>query len=232
MRAFLNLVHFLYLEMAVTKRKNNGTKSNGPKRFKQPTLKFPRQELKFQDTPVANNVVAATGEIFDDSIVEIDQGTGESNRVGRKVIVRKISLRYNITLPTTTTAGSMADSVRFMVIIDKQCNGATATVAGVLEDSTIFGFNNLSNKGRFRVLMDDVVNVAATAAFGNGTTNASGQVRIHKSWHSKNLNIPIEYSDTGNAIADITSNNIFLLAVSEQGVAQLETNARVRYTDS
>ncbi len=222
----------IYLEMPGTKRQGNGKANFSKKRFVKKKQTFPRQELKFVDTAEADSAIGAAGEIYEDSVVEIDQGTGDSNRVGRKVIVRSMHMRYSVSLPNTSAGGSTSDILRIIVYQDKQANGATAAVTDILEAANIFSFNNLSNKGRFRSLMDKTHNIGSTTGAGNGTTNVFGKKEEHYDWHSKDLSIPLEYKGTGNAIADLTSNNIGILAVSEGGLATLETNVRVRFTDS
>ncbi len=211
-------------------------KTSAPKRVKTPYKRkndYTGKELKFMDVATAANVIAGGGEIHLDSMCEVDQGTGEEQRIGRKIIIRSIGIHLNVQLPATTSSAASTDSLRFIVYQDKQANGAIATVAGILEDSNIFAFNNLSNKNRFRILCDKIWNVNAAAAGGNATNNLqTGEFVLHKTWFKSALNIPVEYSGTGNAIADITSNNIGILALSENSAVTLETNTRIRFTDS
>ena len=44
-------------------------------------------------------------------------------------------------------------------------------------------------------------------------------------------NIPIQYNSTAGAIAEVRSNNIFMLYGSIAGISTIAGNARIRYTD-
>lgn len=188
-------------------------------------------EYKFIDTPTADNIIIDTGEVLQDSVVEVDQGTGEEQRIGRKITVKKISMRLKIELPTTSNPNSSSDITRIVIVQDRQCNGTALTWTDVFEDANVFSFMNLSNKNRFRILFDKAYATNSSAGSFDGTNDQFGSFYISDQWHKK-LNIPIEYSGTGSAIADITSNNIALIACSENAVARFEGNIRVRYTDS
>ncbi|AXH73549.1 MAG: coat protein [Doliovirus lythtis] len=184
-------------------------------------------ELKFLDTTATTNNVATTGVIHNASLNLIPQGVTESQRVGRKCTIKSLHLRWTAQLNDTGTATSTDDGVRILVYLDKQCNGATATVTDILESASYLSFNNLSNKNRFRVLMDKTCDISATAAI----SATFGQKGMTYQWHWRG-NMPIEFSSTTGAITEIRSNNIGVLLVSDNARINVVSNCRVRFADN
>lgn len=192
--------------------------------------KGPRIEQKFHDLDIDDATVAVNGTIAEDTILEIGQGTTEKLRIGRKVTVRRIAWRWRITLPTTTTPADTADVVRVMLILDKQCNGAAATAALVLEFDDYQSFNNLANSRRFTTLMDRTYKLKSPSGSYDGTNDQFGVDHICDSYYGK-FNLPIEYNSTAGAITEIRSNNIFVLLLGLNGKASFQSKMRVRFTD-
>ncbi len=192
-------------------------------------------EMKFHDLDIDDAVVAANGNIAEDSCLTIAEGNGESNRIGRKITVKKINWRYDVRLSSTTTATSTSDTVRVVLYLDKQCNGATAVVAtdaGIFANDNYQSFKNLANSGRFKILMDRTHAIQCQSAGGNTATNTWGEAVISQQFY-KTCNIPIEYdnSATDGTISTMRSNNIGVLLFSETGVAKFASSMRIRYSD-
>lgn len=192
-------------------------------------------ELKFFDTAF-DDAVVATGGTVGTSLNLIPQGTEENRRIGRVAFIKKIALRYSVTLPTSTVATATSDTLRFLVVLDRQANGAAATWGDIIKVSggaaNVIGYNNLANKMRFKILMDKVINIRASGFAGNGTANDSGQTMITKSWYKRfKKPMRIEFSLTTGAITEVRSNNIFLAQVAKEGLIFLETFTRIRFTD-
>lgn len=188
-------------------------------------------EMKFHDVSVDDAVIAATMTI--NNLTIIAQGNNESQRIGRKITIKKISWKYRIALNSKTDADQTADNVRFMLVQDIQTNGAQFTALNLLETDTWQSFRNLANSSRFRVLMTKDVSVNVTgaapsgAAFAFGTANA---ITIG----NKACSIPIEYdnSATTGAIATVRSNNLYWVTQSSNGVTVGVGNVRLRYNDA
>ncbi len=187
-------------------------------------------EKKFLDLDV-NDAVVATGGLVFNSINLIPQGTTESTRIGRKCTLTKVGWKMDIKLPGTTLNANTTDVVRVMMFLDKQCNGATATVTGVLESADYQSFNNLSNSSRFRTLMDRTYTVTANSGGGDGTSNDFGEGLVTDTFYM-NLNVPIEFDSTAGAITEIRSNNIGILVISKFGLAAFSSKVRVRFSDA
>ncbi len=185
-------------------------------------------ELKFHDVDLNDTVVAATGTITP-TINIIAQGVTESQRVGRKCTIKSINWRFQLKLPDATNPGSSADTVRLLMYLDKQANLATAAVTDIWEADDFQSFNNLSNKSRFRTLMDRTYDLNADIS-GDGTTIDTSVVIINDTFFKK-VNIPIEFNSTAGAITEITSNNLGVLIISSQGLASFNSKIRLRFTD-
>lgn len=183
-------------------------------------------ELKFHDTTPAITV-PNTGSIVSNSLIAIAAGTGESQRIGRKITVRSINLRFTGVLTSSAVPAQTDDGLRVVLYHDKQANGAAATVTDILETAAYLSFNNLSNKNRFRILMDKTVDISATAAF----SAASLQHGKTKSWYMK-CNIPVEYSSVTGALSEIRSNNLGILVISDNGQVDFNSQVRIRYSDN
>ncbi len=188
-------------------------------------------ELKFHDLDIDDANVAANGNIAEDSVLTVVQGDGESERIGRKLCVKKIGWRFTCELLTTATVG-VSESLRVILYLDTQTNGATATVTDILETDDYQSFNNLANKGRFKIYMDRVYDLNVQAAAGDGTTNDQPNFVINDSFY-KTCSIPIEYDNSAGtgAIATMRSNNIGVLLVSSVGGrARFLSKMRIRFT--
>ncbi len=193
----------------------------------------PPPELKFFDTSDSDTTVAAGG-TFLSSVCLIPQGVTEATRIGRKCTIKHIEWRYEYSLPELDagTTPNRGDTVRVIMYIDHQCNGAIATVLGILETDAKLSFYNLSERGRFTILYDvlETLNYTGQSSDGAGLTSQSFVMRdtvwLHK------CNIPIEYNSTAGALTEITTNNIGILLVGSNGVGGLFSNVRVRFTDN
>lgn len=193
----------------------------------------PSGELKFHDLDIDDATVAANGTIAEDSCVGIAQGTGESQRIGRKVTIRSLFWRYHLQLPTINagTSTAVSDVVRVVVYQDSQTNGAAAAVTDILETDNYQSFNNLANSGRFKILYDKQHVLNYTALGSDGTTmDAASNMRTGSFY--KKCNIPIEYSSTTGAITELRTNNIGVLLLSRNGVCEFESKMRLRYSDN
>ena len=185
-----------------------------------------RPELKFHDRDTDDALVSPTGDVL--LLNLIAQGTGESQRIGRKITIRKIDWRYTIAVLAQTDAALTAESCRVMLIHDHQCNGVTPTVGDVLKTADYQSFNDLANTGRFNTLFDRTYTIRAPLS-GNGTSDQTGTYYINGYVH-KDVNINIEFDNTTGAIGEIRSNNIFLLFIAENGICRVNGKARLRFT--
>jgi len=192
--------------------------------------------MKFLDTTLGSTAIADTGIVLNNCLNIIPQGDTESQRNGRKVVVRSINIRGMVRNDPATNEGSTADRVRFLLYLDKQANGGAAAVTDLLETATINSFNNLANKSRFTVLMDKVVDLAAPAGANADATTPVFGLDIQSWAFYKKCYIPIEFdnSATTGALTTVRSNNLGMMAISwnTSDSAVIEYTCRIRYTDS
>lgn len=222
----------------------------GRSRKRRRTNGYGRVEKKFYDITADEPTIATGGQFVDvasagpsilsNTLVDIPQGTGESERIGRKCTITALRARLNFeflvaTSTSTGQANSAHDTIRLMIIWDKQCNGTQAVNLDVLETNDYNSYRNLSNIKRFHMLHDRIYvwNTTAVAA-GDGTTNDSERVvRDYQVKVNKKLFIPIEYDGTTGALTEIKSNNILILIMSKHGgrMRLADSKIRLRFLD-
>lgn len=209
------------------------------------------KEKKFFDTQLGFTVVNSVGNILSSSLNLIKQGTGQSEMLGYKCTVRKILLRAcmridgesstNATL-TDAVAALTPEVMRFMIVLDKQCNGTAPTVAEVFDDfsggPSYLSFNKLSNSRRFKILHSKEVSlpIGGCGLTHNGTAFSivtPAQDLYHEAYI--NCNIVLDFQPQAGApraLAEVRSNNLFVLAISTSGSAKVAYNVRLRYDDA
>jgi hypothetical protein len=184
-------------------------------------------EQKFLDTTYAQTGQVSSGTITYPSVNLIAQGAGESERIGRKVTLKSLLLRYVCVLNNTTSPGSTEDVVRVIVFLDKQCNGQAATVTDILETANHLSFNNLANKNRFSILCDQSSDLNSNGAIAAGF----GEV-VHTRSKYLRLNHAVEFSGATGAITEIRSNNIGILVITKGNNSLWNATVRIRYSDA
>ncbi len=191
-------------------------------------------EKKFFDQDIDDSTIAIGATIFqnasaEQSLLRIAQGTTESTRIGRKLVIRNIHWTMTVSLKSSTATGG-GDVVRIILYLDKQTNGQTATSTGILETATFQSYRNLANTSRFSILYDKTLALSHTAGAGDALDFGENK-RVLK--FNKQCNIPIEYDNsfTTGALSTIRSNNINMLILSSAGRCDLISKMRLRFTD-
>lgn len=191
-------------------------------------------EQKNLDTTIAavNYTTAGALAPTAGTINVIAQGDDENQRIGRRVKITKMFIRWDILLPTTAAADSASNTFRTIFYLDKQCNGAAINVTDLLQTASFRSFNNLSNKGRFRILMDKTTTLNSTAGAGDTTNQEYARNRRHYIFTKIfKKPIPIEYNGTTGAIGTIRSNNLGILIISQNTAGTFTATVRLRYVD-
>lgn len=168
-----------------------------------------KKEITLETTASA---FAATA-IFDTpiSLGGLTQGTGRSERIGRKVLFKSCLVRFNIN--TSATIGSY----RFLIVYDKQTNGAVPAITDILVSTAALAPMNLNNADRFVILFDELINIQD----------------INLNQRYRKFNMERLHSGTTSAITDITSGSfLFLKApIKAADAATMDYTIRFRYTD-
>lgn len=190
------------------------------------------QELKWFDTSTDENAISSTG-VVKGSLNLVPQGTGESERVGRRILVRTVAGRFSTELNLEQNVSDIGpgDIVRIILYCDKQANGGNPAVTDILQTAAYDAFRNLNQKDRFKILHDQFITINRRVAMTDGTNTAQSPIvqgfKFRKYWRLNGL--PIEFDGVSGAITTITSNNIGVLYISRQGVGGMLAHWRIRY---
>jgi hypothetical protein len=156
---------------------------------------------------------------------DIQQGAAFYNRIGSKVCMTSIMVRFNLLASATT----VLSSVRYAIVYDRQCNGAFPAI------TDIFGVNgataannsgvNLTNRGRFLILRDKAVTIDPASALS-----------VDVEEYCKLTQLEAEFKASGGTIGDITTGAFYLVCgtvnLSGTGtVGIVSILARIRYLD-
>lgn len=188
----------------------------------------PGGELKFLDTAISVAPIDSTYEVIQNCLNVIPQGATESQRIGRKVVVKSIQMRHICTyVPAADTQGSTGIVV--CLVLDKQANGAAPGITDIFTtNSAVTAMINLANSERFVVLKRFAFTMAAQAGVQGAFARADYLIDYYKK-----LDIPLEFDQTSGALTTVKSNNLLLVAGSTglDDVVLLSGTTRIRYAD-
>lgn len=190
----------------------------------------PSVECKYFDSPIGNPGTANTWTQIDNGNIlsGIVQGTGPSQRVGRKIKVVGFVIRYGFEVGA---GGWCFDLVR-----DKQCNGVAATAAQIYTIPTDYGtLPNPFEETRFQFLKRmENFNPAQGASFVvPGIVNGRPECCIS---FVKKVSMMVEYNATTGNVSDLTSDNVQLYCNNTNSsfpITRVTSGViRVLYTDA
>lgn len=176
-------------------------------------------ELKDIDTSLAAAECSTTGAI--NLINGVAQGTDFNTRVGRKFNMRSILVRGTIKVGATPTLAAY----RWMIVYDKQANGASAVITDILTAINMGGVNNLTNRDRFVVIADKKGYVEAA---GRGVV----PIKFYKRCALETTN-----GGTSAAIGSIQTGALYFVTLGDLATGVTAPvcgamTARVRFTDT
>lgn len=209
-------------------------------------------ELKFFDTlAVSRNVASATnltgGEVTPSipfCLNAMIPGDGESERLGRHIVMRSIKVKGRIQDPVAEGLGlpPATPHCNVYLILDKQTNGAVFNSEDVFTNignvnATINSiFLNMENTDRFQVLdsahmkLDPMVMVDDTSVpqeFSRAQATASFSLSYRWPKGKKVL-----FKGTGGTIVNIQDYSLHIVAFSTSGNLNIDYGSRLRYTTS
>lgn len=187
--------------------------------------------MKWKDDSNDFGTVAQSCEI-DNGALTVAQGVAQNQRIGRKIAISSFFIRWRLNLPDTTDATALTDSVRLMVVMDRQANGAAFAGTDILTTDNYISFNNLFNQHRFKMLMDKRIDLNYSAGGYDGTQ----EVLANSGWTEERyikfpIPVVITYDDINGTQDERTINNISVVCVSANGLATAKAYTRIRYTD-
>lgn len=184
-------------------------------------------EKKFYDTVLslgATAGLASTTQATGGVNLTMLQNATASGRIGQKIIIKSIQCKLSFGLAAGATDN---DLYHFYLIQDTQANGAFPVMADMFDAGTIgLAMRNIANGNRFKILKHLHVRLNADA----GVAAAFGGDAQQHDFFLK-CNIPISYNAAAGAIAELRSNNLFVIYGSANGVATASGVCRLRYTD-
>lgn len=187
-------------------------------------------ELKFTDlgasTSLANSAITWSTPT---QICRISPGTGPSDRIGRKLRVTKLYLRWWFGLNNTNGTVTGSSPLRVIVVYDKQCNGVAMPVTDLLLTDGFLSANNLTYRDRFVVLMDFLTpSISSTA-----TKSVAGS-------EIKNTSLEVLYNTGPDGLVGSISSGAFYIMCAYNGqiangdsgtAAYFNYSIRCRYKD-
>lgn len=196
-------------------------------------------ERKYNDTTFSATNVSTTGSIG--LVFQATQGVGANERVGNKVLLKSVQLTGRF---YTENSGDVAVSIntptqmcRFILLVDKQPNGALPALGDILEASgSVESPIKMANRDRFVVLKDKwvVLGPNNTTASANVISYGGEQIKLVK-WFKK-VRIPVTYGGSTNGIASINSNALLAVVMGSQAAGENDAlfngYLRVRYQDA
>jgi len=174
-------------------------------------------------------------------LLQIAQGAGLDQRIGRKIQVKSMEIIGTLYLPAIAMTGaipalsafSASETHHMWIVLDTQVNGSNTgqnsqiwqpnPVAGSAPNDTL-ALRNLANSARFKILKHIVTplerkNVNITTGASPTYASADG-VQKQLNVFLK-LDIPIEYSNLypDGTITTLRDNGLFIFTASQPGVA-------------
>ncbi len=188
-------------------------------------------EIKFVDNSIVVAGGMVGGIVANNLCVQISEGAGESQRIGRNVTVLKFAMHYDLELPKivapSLAAPANGDNVRVIVFIDKQSNGlSNPTVTDILENAIPRTFYNLANQDRFQILVDNMHNINYKTLTGSALGKFAQSLVIQSYYIEAELNMPVQYEGV-----EPTSNNIGVLLISRYPTSNFAGVWRMRFME-
>lgn len=164
-------------------------------------------------------------------------GALTSNRIGRKIIMKKLTVRWIMDSQTPL----ISTPFRILVFYDKSPNQVAPVITDVLNSSNFNGNVNLNNTDRFIILKDFYPN----AEFGQGYAMIMPSAVNGSNGHAGKFTIKFprgglqaQYALVNATISDISTGAIFICwcmtgrqTTGAGNPYTLTYNARVRFTD-
>ncbi len=187
-----------------------------PTRFAVPPKKV---ELKYHDS---NDTITIPGTGTIAQLTNIPNGTGPSDRIGRRVAYHDIQINFH-----WSPASGASTRARAILVHDTQTNNAATTVGDVMNGYDVAALYNPDNRIRFNILYDTEVMTHQSANFFFSTGEA-GKRNVVVSLKGKQC----LFSGTGSSVSDIEKGNLFWVCLSDTaGGMDFVSRSRMQYFD-
>lgn len=200
---------------------------------------FLNLEKKFKDKAFTDTDVSDGGQVFG-PLCAASQGSGDSERVGRKQFIHGLFIQGFVKLGPSQISADAQNWVKIMLVQDNQTNGAAMTIAQFLAAPDINAYRNLENSQRFKVLLTRWVQIRPTASITAGVDGASSLYadtteRFSMAYNFKDP-VTLTFNDTGAVIGDMNTTSFHLVTIAEHNpttgsFTTMDFRVRTRYTD-
>lgn len=184
------------------------------------------QEINFVDTAAASREMSTTGAIS--LLATIAQGAAQTQRIGRKIVLKSIQVRGSVYTGTTT----VTSKVSWIIVYDKRPTGVLPAITDILVTANSNSMTNSENVGRFQIVArKDYAMVGNTGTAGQQDSktmyNVEKFIKIRK---------PMVFKSAGNgAIGDIEQGALYIVTVGDQATGTSDCSAylgfRTRFLD-
>lgn len=211
------------------RRRLNNRRTRTPM-YKSPRMMIVRPELKHFDVSGQSINVVSTGIFGTVAINPVVTGTTATTRIGDRITIKRIQVRFSISPAGTTDDG---DIFRVIVLLDKQPNGANPAVLDVLQTADEQAYPANKTMKRMTFLMDRYIAWNVEGPTIGADPPVAFLVKRSAHTFSKNVNIEVEYILPSTAtIAAISTNALHMFAISNQSADSIILwTSRISYVD-
>jgi hypothetical protein len=175
--------------------------------------------VEYKACDLAASVNPTSGAMTKILINGLTKGDDFSNRDGRQIRLKSLQCAF-----TANMHGSASDTgLRCLLVIDKKPATLTFNDSALLDGVNLLKMRNLSNRNRFVILKDFVINMHATNKH-EVTTKFYKKVDLKTIYNSANF----------GDIQDIENNAVYLVFLSDEAtnVPQVDYQIRARFIDN
>lgn len=219
------------------------------KSYKKPRLSRPqnvvglynrRTELKTVDTGATNTF--STTPVFQ-ILNAIRLGNDDYQRVGKEIKMKSLLLTAQV--QDLRRNSNAHDWIRYMIVYDRQTNGAAPLIADILSSvdinggvtSTVRSAKNDNNKDRFKILLDQSFGISNDS--NNGSNQAAqrgcGPFPTYIKHYIKLGGLITKFLSDAGGVPMIGSGSLYLVLYGNNTAAQanydFNFNARLTYAD-
>lgn len=186
-----------------------------------------REELKTIDVDNIAGAVSSVGAVV--LLNGVPQGTDYTERIGRKVMMKSVLWRGFVT-PNASVSLPEGAFFRYIIFYDAQTNATAPAVTDVLATNAYDAPLNLTNRDRFRVMVDKFCSINAST-FTTGALSAGSPMPKALKFYKK-MSMEVIFGSTGGTVGSIQTGGLFLLTIcSVNSGCKLDIYSRTRFTD-
>lgn len=190
-------------------------------------------ELKFFDVALSDPSITAT--LLKLNVVQVPQGSDESERIGREIYVEAIEVKGICTLNNGVLSTQTSNEVAVRLIADYQTNKAAFAADQYLVTDSILSFENPVNSERFETLKHEILHLEAKDRADDGAAGLETSIFTQYFHLICDCCFVINYdnSDTDGAVDTQTACSLWFATQSFIAeTVSIDATIRVWYFDS